>query len=479
MSAWQRGCKWWLWKLATVAALLMPAPGHAQEKVFGDIAIRYEPHQFFNNWDHGYDALEFVVSNRSATEPHRVMFKLPPGFAPGADLRHISREIDVKPQSTVRVGLWRPKLSMTNQQCVAFLDGKDLRVTEWQAQANFNYFPNSTHNISVLIPQALGPWPGGIIQNKVMGLGRLYKINEITSPDGRTVTNFGNTYNYQWQWPSPRDFRWHEQWLSYSAYDGVVIPGQTLEALPEAAKSALWRYVECGGSLLIWGAWQVPEHWKQRGKGTIGSLSIYPVGFGECLVTTEDKDADFQRWPPQQWHRLAESWENTARPFPELTAAAAHVLFPVVDNVDVPVRGLFLVILGYVAVIGPLNLYVLSRKRRRIWLLLTVPLIALATSSAVFGYMVWTEPGGTHVRTESLTVLDETTARAATISWLGIYATVSPRDGLHFSPETELTPLWRSRGFGQSGGGGAARTIDWSTDQHLSPGWVPPRVPVH
>ena len=44
------------------------------------------------------------------------------------------------------------------------------------------------------------------------------------------------------------------------------------------------------------------------------------------------------------------------------------------------------------------------------------------------------------MRAEGLTVLDEAAGRASTVGWIGFYTPLAPRDGLHFSPDTELTP---------------------------------------
>jgi hypothetical protein len=51
---------------------------------------------------------------------------------------------------------------------------------------------------------------------------------------------------------------------------------------------------------------------------------------------------------------------------------------------------------------------------------------------------------------------------------------MTPRQGLHFSYETEVTPL-----SVEEAGSGRERTVDWSSDQHLDTGWVAARVPAH
>jgi hypothetical protein len=100
----------------------------------------------------------------------------------------------------------------------------------------------------------------------------------------------------------------------------------------------------------------------------------------------------------------------------------------------------------------------------------------------VFGYMMVSEGWQGHLRTEAVTVLDETSQRAATIGYTGFYAPLTPGDGLRFSPETELSPQINedpTHGYRHNSGGGSPCTLDWSADQHLVRGWIKPRVPAY
>jgi hypothetical protein len=127
----------------------------------------------------------------------------------------------------------------------------------------------------------------------------------------------------------------------------------------------------------------------------------------------------------------------------------------------------------FAVAIGPVNLIVLSRKKRRIWMLWTTPAISLITCLAVFAYATFAEGWNRHARTDGLTLLDERSQRATTIGWTAFYSGLTPSDGLHFGYESELTPLAESMTTN------IARTIDWTHDQHLANGWVTARVPAH
>jgi hypothetical protein len=135
--------------------------------------------------------------------------------------------------------------------------------------------------------------------------------------------------------------------------------------------------------------------------------------------------------------------------------------------------------LAFAILIGPVNLYVLSRKKRRIWLLWTVPCFSLITCLAVFGFMVVSEGWTGHARTEGLTFLDETSRRATSIGWQGFYSPMTPGGGLHYSYETEVMSQLGYDYRRHRGETTSSRTIDWTDDQHLESGWVTARVPAY
>ena len=194
------------------------------------------------------------------------------------------------------------------------------------------------------------------------------------------------------------------------------------------------------------------------------------VGFGEFFISAEMDTTSLNQ---TQWRQIVHSWMKTATPWQaQLSVAEANSRFPVVDDFGVPVRGLFLLMLVFAIVIGPVNLIVLSRKRRRIWMLWTVPVISLTTCFAVFLYATFAEGWNRYIRTEGLTILDQRVNRATSIGVTAFYSALTPGDGLHFGYETELT----SQTFAATP---LPRTVDWTHDQHLGRGWIAARVPAH
>ena len=293
--------------------------------------------------------------------------------------------------------------------------------------------------------------------------------------------------------PTPE---WSANWVGYSSFDGVMITAEELSGAPDAVRSALWRFAECGGSLLIIGGWEIPAQWRARRisevEVTYGAVAaikyplalskatqIYNVGFGNVTVIDA---AGIKSILPTQWGAIKNSW-NGSRPAGKNYSDVVEINkdFPVVERIGIPVRGLFVLMLMFVVVIGPINLIWLARRRKKIWMLWTVPAIALVTCLAVTGFALFGEGVSATSRVEAFTILDESSHRASTIGWIAFYAPITPSEGLHFSYDTELTPV-TSQTWGyyyRRGGGGPDRTIDLSIDQHLDSGWVTARAPAY
>ena len=271
---------------------------------------------------------------------------------------------------------------------------------------------------------------------------------------------------------------WSANWLGYSRYDGIIVTADDLKAMAPAIRTALWQYVETGGSLLVVGPADLSglSGWAKEQKG---GWTIVWSGFGRCFVSPDD---NLDKWDSAHLTMLGGSWVQTADPWRSAnswqgrSSSDANDKFPVVEDIGIPIKGLFLLMVLFVLAIGPVNLLVLARKKRRIWMLWTTPVISLVTCLAVFGYMLVSEGWQGHLRTETLTLLDQSSRRATTLGWTAFYSPLTPGDGLHFSYDTEVVSQRRNEG---QRAGVRSCTIDWSQDQHFASGWVEARVPAH
>ncbi len=419
-------------------------------KQYGDIVVEAgAPTNLARS--HGYVEYRISVSNRSPEDRHQVTLTLPQQSYSGAT---VTRTIAVEPSSTADVSLFVTTALSGNGLGVE-IDGQPQREAIAVNFSGYGYDPRP----SVLISQ------GAYSRAFETRAAAVLKDTEgkETFKGARSETPVAE---------------WSTTWLGYSSHDGVVLTADEMRALPEPAASALIRYVECGGALLVIGSWQVPQSF-QIEKQKDGALLTSHAGFGVCMVS---ETGALEGLTKSNWESIMSAWKQSVSPwFPPanmmVEVGSANRAFPVMESVNIPVRGLLLIMLLFVIVIGPVNLLVLSKKKKRMWLLWTVPLISLLTCLAVSAYTVFSEGWSGRARYLSYTILDETTHRASTIGLNAFYAPLTPGDGLRYGTETEITA--QGNPYGYSYDSLPTRTADWTEDQHLETGWVTARTPAH
>ena len=462
---------------------------------FDDITITPELHPSGTTF-HGYAEYRVGISNRSPDKAHQVTLILPKRSHSysGEHIREMTRSVVVGPSATVHVSLLQPPMLMYGNALGVVIDGKVqkedvlLLIGQHGRSVYIGYIStggskrarvsSSPLSLQILISRNVDATDLHIHAD-----GLLNPLSSSSpapsSPSGGFPPSSGRSSSAPYQtidlgFPVSK---WSTSWIGFSRYDGVVVTDDDIRRMPPDVQFALWRYVECGGALFVLGGRELPESWrveeslKSESPSDAPGLAAYDVGFGRYIVSP---DIDTKGLDRDQWRLIVRSWLETAAPWRwEGIVEKANTLFPVVSGLGIPVRGLFFLMLLFAVAIGPVNLIVLSRKKRRIWMLWTTPAISLITCLAVFAYATFAEGWNRHARTDGLTLLDERSQRAITIGWTAFYSGLTPSDGLHFGYESELTPL------AQSMTTNIARTIDWTHDQHLANGWVTARVPAH
>ena len=281
-----------------------------------------------------------------------------------------------------------------------------------------------------------------------------------------------NDRQIDFQTTESRNYIWSTNWLAYTAYDGIVITAEEMNSLPENAAEAIMKYVRCGGSLLILGKANIMPIYMKNIEVSEPLLFCY-IDFGVCVVN-ELKNP--WSWGKDTWNMLdSKAWQPTASELMRYREIAdENDEFKIVESLAVPIRGLFSFVLVFAIIIGPVNLFVLHKMNKRIWMLWTVPAISILTSIAVFAYCLLSEGLDSNSRIRSITILNQNTAKASTIGIEAFYCPLTPRGGLKFENETEVTPIGiESYDYRSS------RTIDWTECQNWNRGWVVGRVPAH
>ena len=266
---------------------------------------------------------------------------------------------------------------------------------------------------------------------------------------------------------------WSENWLGYSPFDAVVIGAADLSSIPPAVLAALGDYLHCGGNIVLLGKNELPAAWRPARELQISGCLTGEAGFGNVYAFAGEKPDALDAGSRS---RLRETIRNTARYWQGLPndSGAANTAMPVVENLKIPTRGIVIIMLAFIIVIGPVNLILLNRRKRRTWMLWTIPAISLATTLLVFAYSLLREGITPDTRIAGLTVLDQANHRAATIGAEAFYCPLTPSAGLHFDYGTEATPLVPV-GYGS----GSSREVDWTQSQHFQRGWISARVPAH
>jgi len=419
---------------------------------------------------HGYVEYRVTVTNVSR-DNHRVTVAFPRYHGNyGINLQSLTRTVDLGPSSQVAASLFQPDLPISGNMTMIHIDGRPqeegLNYGWPQRGQRVQFFGTFNYQPTILVSAHADM---NAVQSNSLRAGLPPIARAVSSGGSLTLT--GNSQFGQFAQPG-----WDscsKSWLGYSGYDGVVITSAELADRGPEVESALRQYVECGGSLTVVGRWKAPKAWDHT-RAVDKGLTRFSPGFGQCQIIEEP---NVHRWSVDQLRAICGSWQKTAEPWLDLrTPTEANNAFPVVEHLTIPVRGMFLLMLGFSITIGPVNFYVLARKKRRLWMLWTIPLISLVTCLAVLGTMFAAEGWEGHARTEGITILDETSHQAATLGWTAFYTPVVPSDGLHFSPQTELTAQLRTDTFRMSN---RPRTIDWTDEQHLASGWLTARVPAH
>ncbi len=427
---------------------------------------------------HGYAALRIKATNRSPDKAHRVEIRFPNEggrsfWGPG-QLKSFSKTIDVAPDSTAEAYFYQPSILLDGDahEAVVYIDG------EKQAQ-NIHAFGISSHGaVGTFSSSSGGSWVnpreeptvsfGAIRESSIPG------SSKVNSWDRRSFDSFDST------------------WLAYSGYDGIVLALSEAKTLSAEERAALWEYVKAGGSLAVMGIGQLPDDWARLDSRLANRELVmdvserYEVGFGILFLAGPPFFPTSSR--PAVHTAIYDSWFETQKPWLRIyTAAGANTALPVSKPVDTRAsfRRMFFLSLLFAAIIGPLNIAVLRRKKQMMRLYWTTPAISLTACLLFVLYFAVFEGPVKYMRVASLTMIDQEARLATTLGWLGFYSPFAEPEGLLFDEVTELTlqqeglPRFGPMAVGTAAGMDRTGSVDWTDGQRWSGGWIQPRVPLH
>lgn len=473
-----RKLTWWLGLVLTT--LLAWLPARADD--FGDITVSADA-MYTGNTYHGYGELRVRIENRSGSKAHAITVAYPANsYGGGNYIKRLSRSVSVAPNSSEVITLLQPPLPATGDNQVRVeVDGRhegDVRA------------PANNHcNI-----QGYGnPRPPTILVSRKFdfdGITRLFSTNRAVGPvrsslpppisyrGGRPYMPYPGASNpdavatIRAEVPPPE---WSDNWLAYTPFEAIAVDAADLRAMPAPVLAALGSYLAAGGTIFLAGQNVPPAVWGAGAPKKSGDDSPYDLGFGHCYVFSSQ--SALENFPDDKLYRLHTQLRAAAQYWQSLPTDgnSANALLPVTKDVKIPTRGIVLVMLVFIILIGPLNLIVLSRLKRRTWMLWTIPAISAVTTLGVFAYSLLREGFTPDTRISGITCLDQPGHRATTVGLTAFYCPLTPSGGLRFEPETEATPLV-ALGYSFHSN---AREVDWTQGQHFPHGWIAARVPVH
>jgi hypothetical protein len=278
-----------------------------------------------------------------------------------------------------------------------------------------------------------------------------------------------------------------DSWIDYSGLDFVAISREDLADLKPSARSAVLRWVHCGGNLIVHQAGKTPKDvetlerllelnenaavgatWTESGgRHAPSHFSTRQIMFGLVCAFPEPLPNSQFAWSAFLSNVGAprSSWTQRHGIAPDFgTEEFFKFMNPGIRGV--PVYGFMVLITAFAVLIGPVNYFYLRRKRSLWLLLVTVPAMALATSALLVGYSMAAHGFSIRSRIRSLTMLDQKSHSAVTVARLALFAGVAPARGMQFSPETAVYPV-----FPPTAEPGAF-SVDWTENQSLTSGWL-------
>jgi hypothetical protein len=388
---------------------------------------------------HGYVEYSFILQNKSFSQKHQVTLEIPNNdMGYGTRIYPLSRTVNIPPGTKVKLKLYQPHIGMRGHQIRVLVDGREqsYQNTLTFSPSNFTGYGNDSE---ILITKAAMSKNPPALES---GSGNVYILANIPVRD------------------------WSDNWLAFSRYSLIVTAQEDFEKMSVGTRIALINYAECGGILLVSGELGALNSW-QRFKKTIGVWNVYSAGFGKIVTTSKA----FDKIPRTKWnqiYRMASSVKAVLKT--DATVNSANSNFPVVKKLNISPGIIFSIMFVFAILIGPINIYILSKKKRKIWLLWTVPAGALLFTLVLLAYALSSETWGGHTRSRTLTVLNENTRRAVSLGRLAYFYPIPPSGGLRFSPYTEVGTYGINRSS-------RIYAVDWTNGQHLKSGWLIAKTP--
>ena len=286
-----------------------------------------------------------------------------------------------------------------------------------------------------------------------------------------TGTGAGNAHNLEINQFEGSLAQLYQNWLGYSQFNMLVFYAGSINDMPEGVRRAIFDYVRAGGSLLTIGAIALPEDFVARPQTSPDlalNLRVFEGGYGKVISGNDSLIKDMSDGSgnllPDYLCDMFSAYEFRGE---------SPLRFKNDETETLSTRWLMVIVYIFAFLIGPVNVFVLHRLGRKILVFLTIPVASAACCLFIYGYYLVFESATLRVKRQAVTLLDERFNRAVTLANYAVFSSSSRPEGLRFDHQTEIFTYSGSSGRMVDGG----KFIALDEDQHLSTGWIKPKVP--
>ncbi len=437
--------------------------------------------QRISSFRFGYVEHRMQLRNLSSQSAHTVVVQIPAhsyGHGNGA-IERITRTVVLHPGDTAEISLPQPARRIQGSHyariVVRGVDSDDIGVPSLQTQPAWRH--SAGHDLPVFVARGIASHE--LEKALSAGLGHA----PSTTPPGASPHSAHSAlpHSAHSALPTPgltgaesEIAAWSPNWLAYSCFAAVVLSADDWRGAPAPVRAALLRYVSCGGVVLCLGEIDAPPHWALEQNDLAGGRS-WAIGAGHLLALNQppqDWDTDSRKRVAAHARAAAERWHT------DFDVGAAHRLYPVVEDLSMPVAGFFYLLLGFALLAGPGLLIGLARIKKKIWLLWAVPALSTVAGGIILVYALLADGITPSRRADTLVFLDQTRHEGTVLGLTGYYAPLTPSGGLRFSANTALAAFESHRHhYRRHGQNRPNWRIDFTRGQHMMAGLVQARVP--
>lgn len=400
-----------------------------------------------------------IELTNSTDRDRRVVLRFSDDMGYGPDrIAAMRKVIEVPARSTVRTNLYTPALELgaiSASVTVGGETGRDRLV-----------LPGGGYTS--------GGWGSSTTTDAIL-LGTDIPVELLDAIEGlKASSGSRQTLTYARE---PVTGMWPDNWLGYSRFHAVAVSSTEWARLTPGQQQALLLAVHTGMHLVVTGV-DTPNELAPKvltGREIRPEVAAYSRGIatlehglGRVYSLSEPRAATLLAGVLRDRLRLSDRRRSNPNP------SSAESALPIETNRETPAAGLLVVLVIFTTLIGPVNLILLARKNKRVWLFLTTPALGLTFTVAVLAYGLLHDGISTQVRSRSVTVLDQGSGYATTMTDLAYYAPLTPGGGVRFDNSTVVAPALTGR-WGET----VSVSLDLTDGQRFLSGVVKPRIGAH